>query len=51
MFFKAIAVIDGILLLIVSLFSVNRYVLVNLFKKHRKRRDAAAPIPRPICRG
>src|SRR4051812_4377512 len=44
MLFKFIAVLDGLLLLIVSLFSVNRYVLVNLFKKHRRRRDVAAPI-------
>ncbi|MFL5576663.1 MAG: glycosyltransferase [Gemmatimonadaceae bacterium] len=44
MLFKIIAVLDGLLLLIVSLFSLNRYVLVNLFKKHRRRRDVAAPM-------
>jgi cellulose synthase/poly-beta-1,6-N-acetylglucosamine synthase-like glycosyltransferase len=44
MFFKIVAVLDGLLLLIVSLFSVNRFVLVRLFKKHRGRSDAAAPL-------
>ena len=44
MFFKIVAVVDGLLLLIVSLFSVNRFVLVRLFKQHRGRNDAAAPL-------
>lgn len=45
MFFRIVAVVDGLLLLIVSLFSVNRYVLVSLFKKHRRRGlDAVAPV-------
>ena len=44
MFFKIVAVLDGLLLLIVSLFSVNRFILVRLFKKHRGRSDAAAPL-------
>jgi cellulose synthase/poly-beta-1,6-N-acetylglucosamine synthase-like glycosyltransferase len=45
MFFKIVAVVDGLLLMIVSLFSVNRYVLVSLFKKHRRRAgDVMAPL-------
>jgi cellulose synthase/poly-beta-1,6-N-acetylglucosamine synthase-like glycosyltransferase len=42
MFFKTVAVIDALLLLIVSLFSINRFVIVRLFKRHRGRSDAAA---------
>jgi len=45
MLFKIVAVVDGLLLLIVSLFSINRFVLVKLFKKHRGRQDTAAAIP------
>ncbi|HET7456156.1 MAG TPA: glycosyltransferase [Gemmatimonadaceae bacterium] len=44
MFFKIVAVVDGLLLLIVSLFSVNRYVLVSLFRKHRRRVDTVTPV-------